>query len=63
MNPTVARAVVLGILSALTATGLLPPDVHEALHDQVDPILAGVFALWSVFAVLRHRKDKKAGIA
>lgn len=60
MNPTVVRSVLLGLLSVLTAAGVLPQDVHDALHEHADPIIAGTFAAWSVFAYLRHRKDKKA---
>jgi hypothetical protein len=52
------RALLLALLSALTALGLLPQDVHDLLHANTDAILAGLFAAWAVFAGLRARKDR-----
>lgn len=60
-----ARAILLAVLSALVGLGLLPVEVKVVLEEHASPIIAGIFAVWTVFAQLRARKDKKekAGVA
>jgi hypothetical protein len=53
-NPMViARSLLLALLAALTALGLLPEELRVLIESHSEAILAGVFALWALVAGLR----------
>ena len=59
MNTKSIRALIVGITGILTATGVLPESLSEAVVTNAEAVVGGVMVIWSAFTVERIRAEKK----
>lgn len=56
------RPLVLAIIAALSALGILPQGLKEVVEANADAVVAGVLGLWAIVAWLRNRKEKQTAL-
>lgn len=58
MNAPAIRSALLGILSFLTLTGILPTEIKVMIEENADAVVGVILLVWSIVAAWRVRQQK-----